>query len=140
MLNFDLFNGETPYPPMPSLIDSKHGFAVFWKLYAPGHARKVGRKECEAYWEKTALAGSATHIANYLIWIMGDWQKDGYKFVPQPIRFLRLAGWEEWDGIEAPKKPARDAELTRKDAEKAAWKPPSAQRIAELKALRAEIK
>lgn len=84
-------NKQTKKPPTPLKGESR--FEEFWNIYPRGEKKK----DAKLYWENNNLDGVAEVILQALTIQMKshDWLKEGGKFVPHPLTYLRQRRWED---------------------------------------------
>jgi hypothetical protein len=95
------------------------GFEHFWKNW-PSHHRKVGKSKCLRAWRKLGLERVSESVLHALARSKAspDWQRDGGRFVPQPLSWLNDTPWE-----------TDDSEATAPDPETAHYRDPPAAEI-----------
>lgn len=80
------------------------GFVAFWTAW-PKSERKGGKAECVQVWEKSRLEIEAPAIVAHVKAMAAteSWRKEGGRFVPAPVVYLR---GRRWDGSDLTTGPA----------------------------------
>ena len=120
-------------PAMASLINPQHGFIDWWSSY-PKSTRKVAKPQCLAKWVKLSCASESSHVIGHTEWMktQADWLKENGAFICAPLVYLNQQRWADWNAAEVVRKPERDPELVKLDADKKNRAAPSLETLAAI--------
>ena len=87
---------DTPLTPLAGGGEFPPGFLKFWSSYPKRQGKKHGKRDCWQHWGNGNLEATTDTILKGLeAWKTTDeWVKEGGKYVPDPIRWLKRRDWE----------------------------------------------
>lgn len=94
--------GIPSIPSIPSFVPqekkvkiSPAGFLLFWRDW-PASAWKVDKSQCEKFWRQNNCEDLTEKILSSIrqFKLTDGWKKEGGKFIPKPLKWLKAESWE----------------------------------------------